>query len=269
MRESGLAGTACMVFAAIGITTAMDAHGLSDFSALPLLPLAALGWWLGRYSRQAMGIAWGRSSDYLLAAAWPVAVLGTIGIGAWAMGLTDFGATDWSKAVRNLALMAIATIPAAILTEEGFFRGWLVASLERQGFRQLGTLVCSSIAFALWHVSAVTIAADFMPPAAQIPVYLANAAVMGAIWCVMRMRSGSIVVSSVSHGLWNGGAYVLFGYGQKVGALGIADTAFFGPENGLLGLALNLVFLAAVVRWPLSRRSRCGQASRAGRAARG
>ena len=70
----------------------------------------------------------------------------------------------------------------------------------------------------------------------------------------MRMRSGSIVVSSVSHGLWNGGAYVLFGYGQKVGALGIADTSFFGPENGLLGLALNLVFLAVVVRWPFSRR---------------
>ncbi len=85
-------------------------------------------------------------------------------------------------------------------------------------------------------------------------MYLLNAAVIGAIWCVMRTRSGSIVVSSVSHGLWNGGAYVLFGYGQKVGALGIADTAFFGPENGLLGLALNLVFLAAVVRWPLSRR---------------
>ena len=254
MREFGLAGTAFMVLAAIGITTAMDANGLSAFSALPLLPLAALGWWLGKHSRQAMGIAWGRPRDYALAAALPVVVLGTLGIGAWAMGLTDFGATDWSKAVRNLALMVIATIPVAILTEEGFFRGWLVASLERQGFRKQGTLLCSSIAFALWHVSAVTIAAGFVLPAAQIPVFLANAAVIGAIWCVMRMRSESIVVSSVSHGLWNGGAYVLFGYGQKVGALGIADTAFFGPENGLLGLALNLVFLVVVVRWPISRR---------------
>lgn len=254
MLRFGLKGTAFTVLVAVGITTAMDANGLSEFSALPLFPLALLAWWLGKYSRQAMGIAWGRLHDYALAAALPVIVLGTVALAAWIVGVANIGATDWSKAVRNFALMASATILVAILTEEGFFRGWLVASLGREGIRERGVLVCSSIAFALWHVSAVTLATDFALPPAQIPVFLLNAAVIGAIWCVMRMRSGSIVVSSVSHGLWNGGAYVLFGYGQKVGALGIADTAFFGPENGLLGLALNLAFLAAVVRWPISRR---------------
>jgi hypothetical protein len=50
----------------------------------------------------------------------------------------------------------------------------------------------------------------------------------------------------VSHGLWNGLAYTLFGYGTKVGALGIRHTAIYGPEVGLIGLAVNaLVLLAA------------------------
>ena len=83
-------------------------------------------------------------------------------------------------------------------------------------------------------------------PAAQIPVYLVNAAVIGAIWGATRSRSGSIVVASVSHGLWNGGAYVLFGYGTRNGWLGIEHTEIFGPESGYLGLLLNIAFLAAL-----------------------
>jgi membrane protease YdiL (CAAX protease family) len=201
-----------------------------------------------------MGVAWGRLQDYGLAVAHPVIVLGALVAIAWAADAMHPAPAGSTHAVRDFAVMAGATIPAAILTEEGFFRGWLVASLRRLGLGAGAVLAASSVAFALWHVSAISLHTGFDLPAAQIPVYLLNAAVIGAIWCVMRTRSESIVVSSVSHGLWNGGAYVLFGYGQKVGALGIADTAFFGPENGLLGLALNLVFLAAVVRWLLSRR---------------
>ena len=151
--------------------------------------------------------------------------------------------------------MAGATIPAAILTEEGFFRGWLVASLRAPWFpARGGLLAASSVIFALWHVSAVTLPTGFDLPAAQIPVYLANAAVIGAIWARCACVPGSIIVSSVSHGLWNGGAYVLFGYGAKDGALGIADTEVFGPESGYLGLALNIAFLVVVARRPISRR---------------
>jgi len=46
-----------------------------------------------------------------------------------------------------------------------------------------------------------------------------NAAVMGAIWGLMRLLSGSIVVSSLSHALWNGAAHVLFGEGPKAGMI--------------------------------------------------
>jgi len=249
MPRFGLASTAIAVLAAIGITTAMDANGLSEFSALPLLPLAALCWRLERLSRQSMGVVWGRPRDYALACAYPVAVLGALVAIAVTAGAAEFSAADWENAARDFALMASATIPVAILTEEGFFRGWLMASLRRRELVDRQVLIWSSIAFALWHVSAVTLDTGFDLPMTQMPVYLVNASIIGAIWGVMRLKSGSIMVASVSHGLWNGGAYVLFGYGQKTGVLGILGTAVFGPENGLLGLALNLAFLAALVRW--------------------
>jgi hypothetical protein len=62
----------------------------------------------------------------------------------------------------------------------------------------------------------------------------------------MRQRSGSIVVTSVSHGVWNGLVYALFGYGTTLGTLGIHNTVVFGPEIGLLGLAVNVVFAAVL-----------------------
>jgi hypothetical protein len=60
----------------------------------------------------------------------------------------------------------------------------------------------------------------------------------------MRQRSGSIVVTSVSHGVWNGLTYVLFGTGNIPGSLGIQNVGVFGPEIGVVGLALNLLFAA-------------------------
>jgi hypothetical protein len=73
--------------------------------------------------------------------------------------------------------------------------------------------------------------------------------VVGAVWGLLRAQSGSIIVTSLSHGLWNGMAYVLFGFGSQAGSLGIRNTGVFGPENGLLGLGLNLLF--ACLLWRL------------------
>jgi membrane protease YdiL (CAAX protease family) len=58
----------------------------------------------------------------------------------------------------------------------------------------------------------------------MVPVYLVNATLLGLIWGMLRMLTGSILVSSVSHALWNGIDYPLFGFGEKVGALGIQQT---------------------------------------------
>jgi membrane protease YdiL (CAAX protease family) len=236
------------VLAAIAVTTTMDATGLSAFSALPLFPLMALFWYLQRLPRQSVGFVWGRWRHYGLALLYPVLVLGLITLISTIAGAVDVSRTHWGKAGINCLLISVSTVLIVILTEEGFFRGWLWASLERAGEDQGRILIWSSIAFALWHLSAVVLETGFNPPMAQVPTFMINAAVMGAAWGLMRWISGSVIVASVSHGVWNGFTYVLFGFGTRAGALGIKETWLYGPEVGLLGLALNAIFVIIVWR---------------------
>lgn len=238
---------------AITITTLMDATGLAMFSALPLFPLLGLFWYLERLPRRDMGFVWGRWEHYGLALLYPILVIGSVAAVSFAAGAINVSQTDWNKAGVELALVAGSTALVTIVTEEGFFRGWLWASLRRTGMPTGRTLLWSSIAFTLWHVSPVTLETGFDLPAAQIPVYLLNATVMGAAWGLLRWLSGSVIVASVSHGLWNGLAYVFFGFGTKVGALGIENTVVFGPEVGVLGLGLNAGFLVAFWLWARDR----------------
>ena len=46
-----------------------------------------------------------------------------------------------------------------------------------------------------------------------------------------------------------------FGYGTTIGALGVRQTALYGPESGYLGLGLNLVFAIAVLQLWKHRRA--------------
>ena len=228
--------------AAIAITTAMDANGLSVFSALPLFPLGLLLWYWERFSRQEMGLAWGRPRNYGLALLYPFVVIGAAALIALQAGVVDISATDWKR--FWIELLAGSTVGSlmVLLTEEGFFRGWLWASLGKAGRSRNQVLIWSSIAFVLWHVSAVSLDTGFDLPAAQIPVYLLNVLLLGLVWGMMRLVSGSAVVASVSHAVWNALAYGLFAYGTKVGALGIQETSIYGPEVGFVGLALNAAF---------------------------
>ena len=105
------------------------------------------------------------------------------------------------------------------------------------------TLLVTTLCFVVWHISAVTSGTDYGLPWHQVPVYLINASLLGLIWGVMRQISGSVLVPSVSHAVWNGLAYELFGFGEKTGALGISNTALLGPEVGYLGIVLNGLFL--------------------------
>ena len=241
------------VLLAIAITTTMDATGLTVFSALPLLPLMGIFWSLERLSRKSVGFAWSRWPHYGLAVLHPIVVIGALLLIVTATGAADLARTHWSKAWLNFARVAAATIPGAAITEEGFFRGWLWASLERAGQPPKKAIAWTSAAFALWHVSAVSLKTGFDLPAERIPIFLLNVAAIGVIWGLMRWISGSLLVTSVSHGVWNGGAYVFFGFGTKVGALGVHNTALFGPEVGLLGLALNVAFAAALWLWTKRR----------------
>lgn len=146
----------------------------------------------------------------------------------------------------NLLGQILFTIVFAIVTEEGVFRGWLWAALEHAGMARLGVFVWTSAAFAAWHVSTALLPTALHPQLAQVPVYILNAGTIGFVWAQMRQRSGSILVTSVSHGFWNGLVYALFGYGTTLGALGIHNTTVFGPEIGFVGLGLNVAFAAVL-----------------------
>jgi membrane protease YdiL (CAAX protease family) len=243
IRHHPLAFAVIGVLLAIAATTVLDAIGFG-LNVLPLIPLFFLFWYLQRLSRREIGLAWGRSQDYLLAIFYPVLVLTLVGLIAWMSRAVTIGRIDWAKTLLNLAAQIVVTAVLAIVTEEGIFRGWLWASLERAGVAQLGVLVWTSVAFGAWHISTALLATAFHPPLAQVPVYILTAMVIGFIWAQMRQISGSIVVTSVSHGVWNGLVYALFGFGTTLGALGIHNTAVFGPEIGLVGLGLNVVFAA-------------------------
>lgn len=236
--KPALAGVAL----AIAITTAMDATGYSLFSALPLMPLAALFWYLQKLSRTDVGLTAGRPVYYGLALAYPAAVLGLIAAVAAVNGVVDASGADWSKVWLNVALGSSVGTLMVLLTEEGFFRGWLWGSLARAGWSDVKVLAATTLAFTAWHVSAVTLDTGFDVPAGEVPIYLLNATLFGAVMGMLRLLSGSVIVPGVCHAVWNGFDYPLFGFGERVGALGIAETELYGPEVGLLGLMLNALF---------------------------
>lgn len=239
---------------AIAASAAMDAAGISNFNVLPLIVLFFLYWYLLRFSRQELGLTWGHLRDYAPAVLYPLIVLGLIGVIAWLAGATKVGNIDWGNILGNLALQLGLTIAFAIVTEEGIFRGWLWACLERARVNEVAIFLLTAVAWAAWHIPDTIIPTDFRPPAAQAPIYILNIVAIGFVWAVMRRWSGSIVVTSVSHGVWNAFAYVLFGVGSTLGALGIHNTAVFGPEIGVIGLGLNAMF--AVVLWFVYSRGR-------------
>jgi len=243
------------VLLAIGITTTMDLTGLAMFSALPLLPLLGLFWYLQRFGRVEMGFVWGRPWHYGLAILYPLVVLGLAVLIALVSGATNAAEINWQNLGKNLLLMSLMGPIVLVLTEEGFFRGWLRASLSRAGHRQAATLVWSSLAFAAWHWTWAVLEDGLGLRGAQIGVYLSNAAMMGAVWGMLRLISGSIVVASVSHAVWNAIAYTLFGAGPITGALGIDQKFVFGAEVGLIGLALNVAFGVVLWKWWQGRSS--------------
>jgi hypothetical protein len=141
-----------------------------------------------------------------------------------------------------------------ILTEEGFFRGWLWGAFRKTGMTPKKTLLVTTGCFVIWHISAVTSGTDYGLPLSQVPVYLINAALLGLIWGTLRWASQSVIVPALCHAVWNALAYLLFGFGAKIGLLGITDTFLLGPEVGYLGIVLNGLFF--IWLWKATKNSR-------------
>ncbi len=227
---------------AIAITATMDFTGYWMFSALPLIALTLIFWLIQRQTRAEIGLTLGTLKDYGLALSYPAIVLGVVALVAYLAGNFSLAEANWSNVGINILLGSTVGVLMATITEEGFFRGWLWGAFKKAEFSNTKVLVVTSLLFTAWHVSAVTSGTDYGLPWDQVPVYLVNAALLGLIWGLMRLISGSVIVAGVSHAVWNAFAYGLFGFGTKVGALGVTNTTLFGPEVGYLGILLNGLF---------------------------
>jgi membrane protease YdiL (CAAX protease family) len=204
-------------------------------------------WAAQRLTRREVGVAAGDAKSYAIAIAYPVAIIGCVAAGAWIAGLIDLSAYSATTTFRRISLNLLVTFVFALITEEGFFRGALWGSCARAGFSPAATLLWTSVAFGLWHLAVPLIEPDFAQPMTKVPQYVIGATVFGVAMGLLRMRSGSIVVPSFCHALWNAAVYTLFGTGEKVGQLGIADTGVWDPERGYAGLVLAI--LVAALWW--------------------
>jgi hypothetical protein len=119
-------------------------------------------------------------------------------------------------------------------------------------------LVWTAVAFSAWHIPAVVLSGEDALPLPQIPILLSNAVLIGGTWGLLRSLSGSILVTSVCHAVWNAAVYTFFGFGATIGVLGVKQTAIYGPESGLVGLGLNLALAAGLWHW-WQRRESCPQ----------
>ena len=192
---------------------------------------------------------WGAAKYYGVAVGYPIVVLGAIAALAYVFGAVDTSDANWKIALVNIALGSSIGVIMVVITEEGFFRGWLWASLRRLELTDVQVLIATSVVFTLWHVSVISFDTGFNIPAKEIPIYLTNATLLGVIFGLLRFASGSIVVASVCHAVWNAFAYTLFGFGENVGELGIKATHVFGPEVGLVGIVFNLAVAVGLWVW--------------------
>lgn len=239
----------CALALAVAVPWAMNFGGLSDYDALALAPLLFLFWAIQRLPRREVGIRLAPPRHFGFALLYPLIVLGSLAAIAAATHAIDLSHAVLWKAAVNIGIIFVSNSLIAIVTEEGFFRGWAWASLRRAGMGPRWVLLSTSVAFSLWHLPGLLVDEGYglMAPKQHIPWVLLNAVLIGAVWGVLRERSGSVVVASVSHGAYNAFDYVLFGFGANTGALGIADSALYHPDVGVLGLAANATYLIVIL----------------------
>ncbi len=223
--------------------------GESNFYALSLVPLLVVVWLLTRLSKDEMGIQLGNLRAYAIAFFYPVMVMGVTGLICWMSDSIQASHISVVAVCEQVIVLFLLSFIIGLATEEGFFRGWLWGALERCAYNPLLIVVWTSGVFSLWHFAVPFIVPDLEFPLIIVPVYLVNCFLIGIIWGLLRLTSGSIAVTSLSHAVWNALTYTLYGYGSETGVLDISFYQIFDPERGVLGLLLNFIFVVILWQW--------------------
>jgi len=147
---------------------------------------------------------------------------------------------------RILLLVGGTTIPVALLYEEGFFRGWLWASLRRAKQRKVAILILTSGRVRSLALSSVVLPTGFNRRCSSPGLYAQRRQCrryLGNVTSSFRLTGRC---KRESRGLEWPGLCALW-FRVHIGALGISNTAIYGPEIGVLGLLLNVG--VAVALW--------------------
>lgn len=111
---------------------------------------------------------------------------------------------------EQVAFHALVRIPlGTVLLEEVAFRGVLLAAWERLGSRRTA-IAGSSVVFGLWHLvptvmllDANELAADPLARGLALAAAVAITGAAGALLCLLRLASGSLLAPILAHGAAN------------------------------------------------------------------
>jgi len=224
--------------------------------ALPLFAAIVVAWGARRVSARDIGLRGGRGF-YGRATLLPLAVVGSAVWIATLLGATHVGEVSLARLSLQVSTMATLTALGTVMTEDGFFRGALWGLLELGGRSADAILLWTATASTLW---AVPLFAPQAGDAQTLAVHALNLWLLSLGWGILRLLSGSLLVAAWAHGVWNGVAYTLFGFGGAAGALGVADPVRFDPERGWLGVALNATAVLVLRRWWRAEEMRAAEA---------
>lgn len=264
-RISGVPATIVAGAVTLGVCLAspllMGLTGDATWYALPLLVAVPMLWRTCRLSRHEIGLR--RSKGfYSRATLLPLVVVGGAVWLATLGGVARVGEIRLGTLGLQVSTMALITAFGALVTEDGFFRGALWGLLERGGRSTDAILLWTSTAYVVWYLPILWVTPSPVGGLEAFLVHALNLWLLALCWGVLRLASGSILVTAWAHGLWSGLAYTLFGFGDAGGAMGVVDALRFDPERGWAGVALNTAALLMLWRW-WRRQERAALAERA------
>ena len=241
--KTGLIGYVLVMIFSVLTPVIFNNEQLQAFVIFPIILI--LAYWTKMNGKE-LGLEFGSLRDYVWAILYPVSICSVIIVIALATGNIN-GIQYFDGTAGKIAYLFLYTLILAFATEEGFFRGWLFGILERGKINPKWILLLTALAFASWHLPLFFLSSSFT--LSMLPIYITGGIIGGLTFGLLRYISGSIIVASFSHALWNTLVYILFGFGSTIGILGIKMTNIFSPESGLLGLAFGIVFLVILWFW--------------------
>lgn len=172
--------------------------GKTSLQVTLLFPLILIFAYYTKMNAKELGLTFGEKKEYLIAIAYPLISALIVIILATVSGNLGKITTSFATLSAFLGLF-FTTLILTVTTEEGFFRGWLFGVMEKYEYSPKSIILLTALAFMIWHIPLFIIGSEMQGAYHMIPLYLSTVFTGGAVMGAIRYRSGSIIVSSLSH----------------------------------------------------------------------